>query len=378
MFTGDECSFCGASDEGVTVRVNDLLVVGMEKVNEEFSPAEDYGSGLAEMGFDYNSGYDTGAALGEVFEGALDGEVLEEVSSCGGDQTWVPESFLYFDTRQVLTGTWNDFVERVKHSRRFWFSDVSHHNPEKLSVSDFFDSIAKLLTRSDIALTLPAGSTLIRGRMVKDDADATKFDAKELGSPPETVATANRMSPAGVSMFYGGDSAEVVIAEIGAHSTYDHAVYGTFATLDDLTIVDLTNLPPVPGYFSEDPDRLQIAFLHEFVAELVKPVVLDGREHIDYVPTQIVTEYLRYFADPEVQGLRFASSQFPGGLNTVVFCGRHRCVNPPGPDMNQDGWPSPEVAGEVKLHFPGAMPWLQLDPSSVTKAKTFTAHGPTL
>jgi hypothetical protein len=261
----------------------------------------------------------------------------------------------------------------VKHSRRFWFADTAIHNPEKLSVPDFFASIGELLTRPEIALKLPAGTTVVRGRMVPSDTDPAGFDAKQLGSPPATLAAANRMSPAGVSMFYGGDSPEVVIAEIGAHSTHDHAIYGTFVTLDDLTVVDLTNLPPVPGYYSIDPDRLAIAFLHEFVADLVKPVLLDGREHIDYVPTQIVTEYLRYFTDPEVNGLRFASSQFAGGLNTVLFCDGERCVNPAGSDMSQDGWPAPAIVGQVQLKFPTAMPWLQLEPSSVIKIKTFKA-----
>ena len=347
-FIDAECSFCGAVGEGVAAPVDDLVAIGMEKVDEEFSSADDYGSGLAEMGFDYGSGHSTADAFEEIFEGSLDDGVLAEVASCGGDQVWVPESFLYFDARQVLTGTWEDFVHRVKHRRRFWFLDESQ-NSERLGVTDFFESVAKLLTRPDIAQTLPTGSNLIRGRMVSADVDPATFDAKELGSPPENVAAANRMSPAGVSMFYGGDSVEVVVAEIGAHSTHSHAVYGTFTTLEDLTIVDLTNLPLVPGYFSEDTDRLQLAFLHEFVAQLVQPVVLDGREHIDYVPTQIVTEYLRYFADPPVHGLRFESSQFPGGLNTVICCDSDRCVNPPGSDTSQDGPRASEVVDAAKL-----------------------------
>lgn len=371
-FIDPECSFCDAEGDGVAAPVDDLVAIGMEKVHDEFSPADDYGSGLAEIGFDYASGHSTADALDEIFEGSLQDAVRAEVSSCGGDQVWVPESFLYFDARQVLSGTWEGFVRRVKHIRRFWFLDESN-DPERLGVTDFFESVAKLLTRSDIAQTLPAGSTLIRGRMVGADVDPTEFDAKELGSPPENVAAANRMSPAGVSMFYGSDSVNAMVAEIGAHSEYGHAVYGTFTTLDDLTIVDLTNLPTVPGYFSQDPDRLQIVFLHKFVADLVQPVVLDGREHIDYVPTQIVTEYLRYFAEPPVHGLRFESSQFLGGLNTVIFCDRDRCVNPPGSDASQDGSVAPGLGGSGGLLLLGPAPWLQLEPPSVTKVRTLTA-----
>lgn len=71
-----------------------------------------------------------------------------------------------------------------------------------MSLADFFASIADLLTRPEIAVAVPAGSTVVRGRMVHAEQDSAKFDAKELGSPPVTrAAAANRMSPAGVSMF---------------------------------------------------------------------------------------------------------------------------------------------------------------------------------
>jgi hypothetical protein len=373
-FSDDDCSFCAVTGSGVAVPVNDLLAIGIEKVQEEFSLAAEYGAGLESIGFSYEAGHDTGDALGEVLEGALDDPLLVEVCSCGSDQMWVPDSFLYLDAQQRMAATWDDFVATVKHRRRFWFSASSPGaDPEKLNVSDFFSSIADLLTGPEIAVPLLKGSSLIRGRMVHADADPAKFDAKALGSPPVERAAANRMSPAGLSMFYGGDTPEVMVAEIGAHSTYDHAIYGTFATLRDLTIIDLTSLPPIPGYYSVAPDRLLIAFLHDFVADLVKPITLDGREHIDYVPTQIVTEYLRYFTELEIHGLRFASSQYLGGFNIVLFCDSTNCVNPPGSDLDQDGWPAPEVLEEVTTKFPSLLPWLQLDPASVTMVKTVTS-----
>lgn len=373
-FSEDECSFCEASGAGVAVPVDDLLAIGIEKVQEEFSLAANYGAGLESMGFSYEAGHGTGDALGEVFEGALDDPLLAVVCSCGSDQIWVPESFLYLDAQQRMASTWNDFVATVKHRRRFWFSASSHGaDPEKLDVSDFFESIAELLTGPAIAVQLNKGSALIRGRMVHADVNPATFHAKELGSPPVERAAANRMSPAGVSMFYGGDTPDVVVAEIGAHSTYDHAIYGTFTTLTDLTLIDLSNLPPIPDYFSVAPDRLQIAFLHEFVADLVKPITLDGREHIDYVPTQIVTEYMRYFTEPEIHGLRFASSQYPGGYNTVLFCDSTKCVNPAGSALDQDGWPALKAIGEATLNFATPPPWLEFDPASVTKTKTMAS-----
>lgn len=376
-FTEGDCSFCGAAGPGIAVPLDEVLAIGMEKVRFEFTPAAEYGAGLEALGFSYEGGHDTADALGEVFEDALDEPVIAGVRSCGGDQTWVPKAFLYLDEQERMAATWTDFVSTVKHRRRFWFSAdneaIYGADPEKLGVADFFASIANLLTRPEIAVPIPVGSIVVRGRMVHAEQDSATFDAKELGSPPDIHAAANRMSPRGVSMFYGGDSPEVVVAEIGAHSNYNHAIYGKFTTLRDLTVIDLTKLPPIPGYFTADPvERLLLRFLHDFVADLVKPIILDGREHIEYVPTQVVTEYLRYFTEPAVQGLRFASSQLLGGINTVLFCDADKCVNPAGDDLNQEGWPAPEVAEEMATKFPGQMPWLQLDPDTVVKVRTAT------
>jgi hypothetical protein len=376
-FTEDVCSFCDVTGQGVAVDLDALLNIGMEKVHEEFSPAADYGPMLGDLGLSYEGGYDTGDALEYIFDGALSEGVVAEIRACANDQVWVLERLLYFDDQQRMAATWEAFVNSVKHHRRFWFSELDKSeqtfSSEQMSVIHFFDQIGSLLTRPDIATMWPTGSTIWRGRMVAAEKDPTAFDGKQLGSPPDGASAANRMSPAGISMFYGGDTPDVVVAEIGAHSTENHAVYGAFTTLRDLRIVDLTNLPPVPDYFATDnSDRLVLEFLRDFVADLVKPVILDGREHIDYVPTQIVTEYLRNFSNPAVDGLRFASSQHSGGINSVLFCDWRRCVNPPGSDLDQAGWPDPGVLDEVQEKFPHLLPWLQFDPDTRAKVKTKT------
>lgn len=380
-FTETECTYCGAAAPQIAVPLDELLAIGMEKVRSEFSPAEDYGSSLGDLGISYERDWDTKDALYEVYEGAVADEVLETLTSCANDAGWVPDNLLYLDEQQRMMATWEAFVKTVRHGRRFWFSQPTNPtwglDPETLSVANFFDRIADLLTRADIAVPLPVGSELVRGRMVHAEKAVKDFDGKALGAPPVERAAANRMSPAGISMFYGGDSPGTVVAEIGAHSTYNHAVYGTFTTLRPLSLIDLTHLPPAPGYFAHGDDRLLLIFLKDFVGDLVKPIILDGREHIDYVPTQIVTEFLRHFTKPQVHGLRFASSQHPGGINTVLFCDRDKCVNPPDSVLDQEGWPAAEIRDEVAAKFPDQMPWLQFDPASVAKVRTqVTIPGP--
>ena len=61
-----------------------------------------------------------------------------------------------------------------------------------------------------------------------------------------------------------------------------------------LRVLDLSELPPVPSIFAASREqRGALQFLWEFVKSITAPVVHDGREHIDYVPTQSLTEYFR-------------------------------------------------------------------------------------
>ena len=77
-------------------------------------------------------------------------------------------------------------------------------------------------------------------------------------------------------------------------------------------------------------------------------VAFDGSEHLDYVPTQIVTEYLRLIYrlrerdNPPLNGLIFTSSK-TGGQNFALFVPNADC-------LDQDE--HPETAG---LHLPATL-----------------------
>jgi len=60
----------------------------------------------------------------------------------------------------------------------------------------------------------------------------------------------------------------------------------------------------------------------------------DGAEHIDYVPTQVVCEYLRLaFRDSDgcpLDGMIYSSRQRGGGTNVVVFVDENGARDPDG------------------------------------------------
>ena len=58
-----------------------------------------------------------------------------------------------------------------------------------------------------------------------------------------------------------------------------------------------------------------------FVEAISTPVIKDGREHIDYVPSQVICEYLAQVFEPaegsKPGGLIYPSSVHDGGKNSL-------------------------------------------------------------
>ena len=92
-----------------------------------------------------------------------------------------------------------------------------------------------------------------------------------------------------------------------------------------MQVIDLTLLPTVPSLFdvANKEAREQALFIRAFVEAISVPVTKDGGEHIDYVPTQVICEYLAQIFEPapgaRLGGLIYPSAVQIGGKNLVVF-----------------------------------------------------------
>ena len=98
----------------------------------------------------------------------------------------------------------------------------------------------------------------------------------------------------------------------------------SFEVVEPLLVVDLTRLPKPPSVFdvARKREREEALFAHGFVNAISKPVTKNGREHIEYVPSQVVCEYLAQAFRPGgvmLGGLVFPSSVHENGNNLVVF-----------------------------------------------------------
>ena len=112
----------------------------------------------------------------------------------------------------------------------------------------------------------------------------------------------------------------------------------------------MRRLPHVPGYFSEVErnDRLALRFLHHFADDIMTPVARDQRVHVDYLPSQVVTEFLRDYAfeTGKIDGIAYGSTVNRIGWNVALFIG------PVELGLDKPDW------GQAPL------PWLRFERSS--------------
>jgi hypothetical protein len=89
--------------------------------------------------------------------------------------------------------------------------------------------------------------------------------------------------------------------------------------------LNLTKLPDLPSIFDDNRrnEREGLIFLEHFIEEISKPVTKDGSEHIEYVPSQVVSEYFALVFQPakgkNLDGILYPSSVHSGGRNLVLF-----------------------------------------------------------
>src|SRR5262245_12963994 len=99
-----------------------------------------------------------------------------------------------------------------------------------------------------------------------------------------------------------------------------------FELVQSIRVVDLREVAPVPSLF--DPRmrtlRAPITFLRSFVEDISTPSSPTDYQNVDYIPTQVITEYLRYELPAElgpIEGVIWRSSK---RCQRMCVCTVHR------------------------------------------------------
>ncbi len=265
---------------------------------------------------------DTYDLIEELFGGYDEsgGECLtEDLRESIVDVEWCRQDYYGVKPEEAPLFRWRGFARIVKHHSRYFFGSITiEKEPSEQYETDVLGFLAemKTLIEGDLLRTILPGEFIYRARV-----DVKKHDSlKELGAPPVLDARfSNRMTPAGISMFYGGFDSETAKEEVGPVRDKKVLSLASFRLVRGINIVDFSRLPVAPDFFDlGNRDRRYLCmFLYSFVRELNAPVEKDGREHIEYVPTQVLTEYLK--SNLNVDGMIFPSARNHHGKCIVLW-----------------------------------------------------------
>jgi RES domain-containing protein len=192
-----------------------------------------------------------------------------------------------------------------------------------MSPAALLKALGNMVSDLDLIETMVSGTDLYRVR-VRDKDASWVLDFEQLGPPPNEKAKAGRMNPAGISYFYQAKDSQTAFAEVIQKPPCNTAM-AHFKTSNDLRLLNLCDIPSIPSIFDETghEHRELIYFLLNLVKQISKPVSKNGQEHIDYVASQIVSEYFskefRTKIGSRIDGLTYPSSVRRGGDDVILF-----------------------------------------------------------
>lgn len=336
----DECSYCYEMTSVVPLEtIIEMILSGLNAEYED--PVNSVGYCSQEGGY-LLPVQDTQEVL---IDHSIGWKVIEDISNSILYEQWIKHD-PYSDERHVeLLSIWGTFSHQVKHHIRYMFLQTDKKklvNPDdgfyyvnEPTISEphkILGYIGEEVSELGLIRSIPQGTVIYRARATKADQEFNC--AKDLGAPPlEMAVYANRLSPKGISMFYGSLDDKTCVEEIKENCENEYCfIVSSWKTVKDINILDLADLPEIPSLFDEDNrwNRTPLIFLNEFMDDFSKPIIKDDREHIEYVPTQIVTEYFRhmYHIDhsDDIHGIFYPSSRC-SGISCVLFCGSEGCCD---------------------------------------------------
>jgi hypothetical protein len=317
------CDFCGKFDSS-TVEFH-KVVTRIEHCIERYygRAVEQLGYCSAEGGYlgEHWNSWDMLDKVGLTLPRDHTGSLYSAIAGDMADEPWCDFDVGALDLDHALWSSWESFCQTVKHKRRFFFHNSGRDDQDSFTPASLLNSIARASEALGLVVELPAGLRLWRAR--PDIPKGSRVGASDFGPPPlEFAHQSNRMNPAGIPMLYLASSPTTALKETRAAQ----AKVGLWRSIRPMRILDLRRLPPVPGIFSEEArtQALTLSFLHDFANDIMEPVARNNQVHIDYLPSQVVTEFMRDygFLDGALDGVAYGSTVHRRGWNVAFFFGQ--------------------------------------------------------
>jgi len=280
-----------------------------------------------------------------------DWDVLDAIAKCiTDDKMWCEANPGLFLPHRQLASSWETFSRYVKHSSRYMFLRPDEQrrgydgfDDNYIPARRMLDLLGEAVLAADLVRTIGPRTRIFRARPVRE-GDVWYSTALELGPPPssETGPPAGRMNAAGIPVFYGALELETCLSE--ALESNGRVSVGLFSPSRPLKVLDLARAEPLPyrSIFEAVTPAMRglPAFIEAFRDDIAKVTARDGREHIDYVPAQIVTEYFRRVfvvedgegGEERLHGILYPSTRNPAGRNVALFVSREEIKGTPFED----------------------------------------------
>ena len=330
--SAEECSFCATRGaEPIAAPMREVSEYFIECLFREYDLAVNALGWIGSEGGYFGKHWYAEELVFDVLEMEFPKEnheqLVPELLGAYYEEEWCERDPYGLNDQERTRYGWDRFCQVVMHERRYFFlgEGRDEDDPDVYSPGEVLDAIFEYAQQMGIFRQLLAGTHLVRARF---EGDGLALESPEdLGPPPSEKANqSNRMSPAGIPMFYACEDEETALRETACGS--GRFALGRFETLKPITILDLTDIPPIPSLFARIPDsaevypRTALRFLHHVAREMSSPIERDDRVHVSYVPTQVVTEFIRdrvTWGDTPIEGIRYRSSVHPGHYSYVLF-----------------------------------------------------------
>jgi hypothetical protein len=315
------CNFCSSNNTS-GLEMEDLAEAVDETLREFCKPGEwrraynaagieeeQEGSSLVELlQEELTIDYDPAEELVEILEALEAPEILVQ----DGDEPFYDSSQNYHRTyfsSWPYSENWEEFSRRIKHRARF-FDDIA-----RSQLAEILGEPESAEANQLPALEVGPGTRvpfIYRARRAESDHEVGRIlehPAAELGPPQPEIATAGRMNPAGVSVFYGALSENTAISEVRP-SVASLVVVGRFNPQRRLRLLDLSQIGIGftssifhPNYANR---AARLRFLEGFQYLIARPIQ-PRDEQLEYIPTQAVAEYVANVL--RFDGILYASAQ---------------------------------------------------------------------
>lgn len=318
----EQCDYCGKLRN--TVPLEKLMKFLMDTVKYFYTDPINFANYISS-----EDGYqviqtDAWNILQEDFGLEIDNDqLLNDMESwIDFDRTWADQKAMHSEGHYARPESWSHFCDLVKHKVRYLFQNyVDNSDRYTTNPIEILKESERMVNKYRLVKMLPTGTKVFRCRQHNKSEIITE-DSQMCAPKTEFCKSPNRMSSAGISLFYCAFDIPTTLSET-LELNWKGTKYTTvsFETVKDIHVVDLSILPSSPSYFDKRKRKRfeDLVFLRDFVNDLTKSIERDERVHVEYVPTQIVTEFFRFMGKQKVDGIIYPSSRNPGHNAMVLF-----------------------------------------------------------